>query len=330
MAKWSKSRRIRHLFGIAEYRSGRPITLAGQPVRLRRAELLPAPRRDAMIDATIAILDRWHASKFQFEGACRHGVRAGLCLDGFSYGAADQWSAAIVGEALRRIGAVRPSWQEGQPEHTQDGYAPVERVTCEHCGRLLTDKTRPWQRFCSKVCRVAAKERRIKTQQDLCSAAERKAILAASRQAMRDAAELRNTKACAHCGVIFRADRPRVMFCSKRCVSASLALPEKPCTHCGRMFQPDAWYRKFCSPDCSHAATRKPPKVVATKTCAWCGTEFTPKDRRQMYCTKKCTKAASRVPAALRAPALNRDVQAAPPNDDTARIKPAFICEAAE
>ena len=55
----------------------------------------------------------------------------------------------MVGAALGRIGAERPSWKEGQPELTQDGHSPYLRTRCIRCGWKLPDGH---LKFCSAFC----------------------------------------------------------------------------------------------------------------------------------------------------------------------------------
>jgi hypothetical protein len=264
------AKRAPHFNGYVAYRygTGRPITLAGQP----RVDVVPPARRDTITSATITILEGWRSSKFEFEGACRHGVRAGLCLDGFSYHSADAWSEKIVAEALRRIGANRPTWGEGQPEWTQYAYAPIEHVDCERCGKPLTD-AKPGQRFCSDVCRDAAKSLRHARLRRVTDAAERAAIAAASLRARRDATRLHKTKVCESCGNVFEGANRHARFCSLKCFGDSLRTPHT-CIHCGATFMAKACRdRKYCSSACSVEARNQPPPPppapLAERVCGW-------------------------------------------------------------
>src|SRR5206468_5975178 len=84
---------------------------------------------------------------FAEEGPRRHGLRAGLCLNGWPWPYADQLAAAVVHAALQRIGARRPLWIEGQREYCHGGFLRDER--CWRCGSPLP----PFRKkFCSDQC----------------------------------------------------------------------------------------------------------------------------------------------------------------------------------
>lgn len=87
------------------------------------------------------------------EGPIRHGLRSRLCLAGWAWWEADTAAAAIVGEALQRIGAQRPKYQEGQPEYSHEGAgAMIERTRCVRCHSPLPEGH---TKFCSQLCNCA-------------------------------------------------------------------------------------------------------------------------------------------------------------------------------
>ena len=107
-------------------------------------------KRRQLVDAMMTVLREGEASKFEFEASCRHGLRTALCLKGWSWAEADDTAAAIVGAALRFIGAVRPTWYEGQPEWTQNGSgALIARTRCVRCRHRLEETQ---TKFCSTLC----------------------------------------------------------------------------------------------------------------------------------------------------------------------------------
>lgn len=111
---------------------------------------LTKEKRRQLVDAMTAILREGESSKFEFEASCRHGLRTSLCLKGWSWGEADETAAAIVHRALNIIGAVRPTWYEGQPEWTQnDSGALIARTRCIRCRHRLEETQ---AKFCSKLC----------------------------------------------------------------------------------------------------------------------------------------------------------------------------------
>lgn len=101
------------------------------------------------VAALAPILKRAEPTPFALEGALRAHVRSRLCLRGWGWPDADAVAEAVLLSALNRIGSHRPSWKEGQPEHTQDGYSRGQRWFCVNCGsRLPEDKFK----YCSKNC----------------------------------------------------------------------------------------------------------------------------------------------------------------------------------
>lgn len=102
-----------------------------------------------MVVLVTRIVRQAEPTPFAAEASCRHGLRAGLCLRGWRWPLADAVAADLVAGALRRIGARRPTWKEGQPEWTQDGALPIERERCVRCRKPLPDGH--WK-FCGRVC----------------------------------------------------------------------------------------------------------------------------------------------------------------------------------
>lgn len=174
----------------------------------QRARKLAQPRRAAIRDAIAAMMRTAEPTAFALEAPCRHGLRVGLIMDGWSWGAADAEAALIVLAALDMAGARRPTWQAGQPEFCQPGVIPPPpRTTCARCGRPLELLQR---RFCSKVCKTAARNDR----------------------ARRDDREEMNAKE-----KVYRA------AWSKR-------QPARVCELCGKSFQPNRAAQKLCGQGC--------------------------------------------------------------------------------
>lgn len=89
------------------------------------------------------------ASLFAYEGRFVAELRASLCLIGWPWPIADQVARDLVREALRRINAERPSWNEGQREWTIQAGVLIARTRCVTCHKRLTgDQTK----FCSSIC----------------------------------------------------------------------------------------------------------------------------------------------------------------------------------
>ena len=118
----------------------------------RKAQRLSRDHRRRLIDGTAMILRRGDPTPFAFESFCRHGIRSGLCLRGWTWADADEAAADVVRAALRQIGATRPTYQQGQPEYTQDGVIMFERTRCVVCGWRLPPENR---KFCGKICHTS-------------------------------------------------------------------------------------------------------------------------------------------------------------------------------
>ncbi|WP_146619996.1 hypothetical protein [Acuticoccus sediminis] len=150
-------------------------------------------------------------SRFAFEASCRHGIRSGLCEDGWPWHDADLAAGDVVSRALAMTGATRPTWKEGQPEWTQDGALPIERERCIRCAKPLPEGH--WK-FCSVVCKDAHRNDR----RDLDAAAENNV----RREALRSAWSAQQPKReCEGCGGMFRPRTPTQRFCRNQCIGVA-------------------------------------------------------------------------------------------------------------
>lgn len=104
----------------------------------------------------IALRDGRIATKFAFEAAFRASLRSDLCLQGWRWDAADHAAMALTGAALARIGAKRPTWNEGQPEYVIHAGLLIARSRCATCHGPLTGDQR---KFCSSLCNSTHHER---------------------------------------------------------------------------------------------------------------------------------------------------------------------------
>ncbi len=96
------------------------------------------------------------ASLWGLEGTLRASLRADLCLRGWQWAVADQTARDIVAGAHRFIGAERPSWYEGQPEHVISEGTLIERTRCACCHKPLPEDRK---KFCSSICYTSHKHR---------------------------------------------------------------------------------------------------------------------------------------------------------------------------
>jgi hypothetical protein len=108
-------------------------------------------RRAHIVRVVAEVLARAEPTAFAFEAVCRYAIRSRLCLAGWRWADADDMPAGIVAAALKKVGAQRPTWKQGQQEWTQDGYGPIERTRCVRCNGRLPEGC--WK-FCCHPCAV--------------------------------------------------------------------------------------------------------------------------------------------------------------------------------
>lgn len=89
------------------------------------------------------------ATPFGLEGPLRHALRETLCLQGWHWADADAAARLMVETAIASLGAVRPSWNEGQPEWAIEHGTLIERTRCARCHAPLPEGH---HKFCSRLC----------------------------------------------------------------------------------------------------------------------------------------------------------------------------------
>lgn len=246
--------------------------------RVAKARKLSKDRRRHLVETVATILKDGRPTYFAFEASCRHGIRSGLCLDGWKWQEAEATADDLVSAALRQIGAIRPTWAQGQPEYTE----PVAS-RCLHCRRIMpeVEEGRERRKYCSHECFRAYHQARW--------AADHREEAIATAQAWRDARrEAAPSRACEWCGTHFKpldqSGRKPQRFCGKSCIAkwsnsqraesfGWIAMPKKKkplpppqsCWECGRMFRPDFPGKRYCQKACSNRANlkkRQRPKLV--------------------------------------------------------------------
>jgi hypothetical protein len=258
----------------------------------RRKKIRDTTRRKdrKLIPGIMRILARGAPTQFVFEGPCRHGLRARFCLDGEKWARSDVRAASIVAEALRKLGARRPSWQEGQRYFTQEGYVPVQvRHWCAHCGEPIADGR---VKFCSPRCADKYRNWRM---YHFGASQPREDYLDMMEARRLDARQHRGVP-CLNCGKVFvptewrnDASRGSHRYCSHECLEMARELPRQ-CEVCGTIFRPKRRTDAFlCSDSCNARAyqlrkqAQRPERV-----CATCKGAFHPATPTSRYCSPRC------------------------------------------
>jgi hypothetical protein len=99
-----------------------------------------------LVKVTATMMRSAEPTAFRMEAPTRHSLRAGLCLQGWPWIIADLQADSVVRHALRRIGARRPRWIEGQREYTDGAWRDD---LCWQCGEPLPSHAK---KFCSESC----------------------------------------------------------------------------------------------------------------------------------------------------------------------------------
>jgi hypothetical protein len=240
--------------GYGEYRFGdqRPVY---RPGKKGAGAALNGDRRAHVIEEIKAVLRDFKSTPFEHEADCWHGLRRSLCLAGHGWHVSDATAADIVGEALRAIGARRPSWEQGQREHVD--YLD----TCSQCGRPMPEEMVSGgrrYRYCSSECARVALERKDFQRRD----ARNKIYEAASRLIKKSRTKPRN---CAYCGGVFHPVREASsqQFCSHKCRGL--------------------------------AARGRVETTTITKTCIVCGQSFLTSEARAQVCGRACSAMRDRI-----------------------------------
>lgn len=215
---------------------------------------LSRERRKRLTEVAAAVM-REAANPFNAEGPLRHGYRSGLCLEGWSWGDADDEAAQIVAIALRWVGARRPTWEEAQPEWW---VQLIEHTHCVRCTRRIPDertggnKGRGAVLYCSNECAQSAYQQRSHLHMEAVSRGEYLARCAARRETTLSAGI-----DCDQCREPFQPGYGimRRRFCSKECADAGKTRrlsnrEEIACTACSAPFRPKTPDAKYCSSSC--------------------------------------------------------------------------------
>lgn len=252
--------------------------------REKAGRKLNRARERMLVDRVCEVLKAGIQSKFEFEASCRHGLRRALCLESWGWKDADRAAEEVVRKALSRLGAERPTWQQGQPEWTEDGFSPIERTRCVTCGGELEEGDK---KYCSHSCSMIAAHHRAKVTGLRMDRAEYLAAIAARKEERIKGGE----KDCENCGKAFTPTDYywEQRYCGRACASEAAKRPEQACVWCETMFRPSKADSKYCSVKCFGSAMQTPERA-----CKQCASMFKPHNPRSLYCCLDCSRMASR------------------------------------
>lgn len=182
---------------------------AGTTIKTR----LPKGRQSEIIRFATEFLREGFPTVFALEGACRTGLRSGLCLEGWNWQAADTAASQAVSLALSFLGAERPTWEQGQPEYTQYGVMALSRSRCVNCGGALSGDQ---AMYCSRNCAVSARNARADEDAKAIKRAKVYAFYA-------EWSAKQPEQPCIGCLDTFRPKRPGQRYCSKPCANRANA-----------------------------------------------------------------------------------------------------------
>jgi hypothetical protein len=273
--------------------------------RKDRAERL---HREPIVRRVAELLLSGEPTHWRWTTACRHGIRAALCEQGYRNGnptispweQADRHAEAIVTAARHRIGLSRlPTWSEAQ------GDPPQERVYyfCSSCGGYIEGgASRPW---CGDECKAST----FSSRYSLGGYYDERARIIARDAVLGKLEKLParpRERKCKGCGTPFILKEPRQQFCSRDCGRRAVRMTRvqeaRPCLICATSFTPSAESGLYCSPPCvaeavnrAHRARRARLRVWHEKKCKICEQPFKVVGKSiQAYCGTECAEEAHR------------------------------------
>lgn len=253
--------------------------------RQQRAERL---HREPVVRRIAELLATGTPTPWRFTSEARHGLRAGFCLKGMQWEAADKQAAAIVVLARHRIGLSHfPTWSvaQGNPREEREFWF------CAACGGFMKAHNRPW---CSEECRNVLYLRTRNAARRLDDAARESAV----RVILTGGAEVSThwqqaQRRCHRCRDLYTPTRVDQRYCSRACSTNAARYPSRPCLVCAAPFGPKRDTQLHCSVACKDEAIRRRRAKIYRVCCHTCGVTFTAHDSRKIYCSRACKSRAS-------------------------------------
>lgn len=243
-------------------------------------------KRQHVIDEIMDVMSDWRTTPFENEGPVTQGIRSSLCLAGHAWEKADSEARTIVSDCLSKLGAIRPTFEQGQREYS------ISLEQCAWCYGSIPEELAVGSnvhRYCSDVCARSAIQYRdfnIRSNADASFRAASATIARASRP----------TVECQHCAKKFKPTQSGAKFCSPACSQEASALnlrmlPDRECLECGKTFRPERDEQRFCSHAC-YSNNLKSREIE--KACACCGGTFVAGTPKALYCSMNCASVVSR------------------------------------
>ncbi|MHA6644561.1 hypothetical protein [Mesorhizobium sp. A623] len=262
----------------------RRIRLAGpQPKRAVAQRIFRDEARKVMVRKVMDVLRGWSLSPFEFEGSAHTGIRVAMILDGHPWGASDLEATLLVREALHLLGAVRPSWIQGQPEYV------IAKENCAQCRGPLDDEAiANHDRFCCEECRRIMQTWQNRNYHYAMADRARWAYEVARKEGISE-------RPCAWCRTPFKPYRIEAEACSPSCREnlTRAKLKHRDCANCEEAFRPSKPFQKFCCLECKIEAEAKKGKAeraarLEPRKCRECDEMFEPGSMRNSLCSKRC------------------------------------------
>ncbi|QRY66557.1 hypothetical protein JVX98_19370 [Ensifer sp. PDNC004] len=217
----------------------------GKPTAPKTEAIFKGAARKPVISRVMDVMRDWRSTPFENEGSTIAGLRSGLCSQGYGWASADREARSIVADCLRYLGAVRPNWDQGQPEFT------VSDENCKWCSAELPPEASEGLRqfrFCSTECAKAAIAQRSADNwlrnSNIAWSAYRMVLKSRMPQ-----------RVCEACGIRYSTVREKSesKYCSKACYNKGrLKYVPKTCPTCKQGFQPIRATSVYCSVACKH------------------------------------------------------------------------------
>ncbi|MER9199664.1 hypothetical protein NKH74_10645 [Mesorhizobium sp. M0933] len=313
--RWRQNTSTADHRGLQKYREETVWQLETTKRRAVHKAVFNGKKQEVIVDRLATILKSSNVSVFQYEAPARHGLRQAMLAKGFAWQRSDDEAHRLISAAFHRIGAVRPTWQQGQREYT------IARENCSWCrGELDDEQIARNERFCCGEHAKAAVQLRDYETRAMDDEIGRRAVYLIQRGnnperkcgycerrfkpletegeycsricRRRSRGDLLEDRACLNCSAVFHPRADEFKFCSTTCYGeAKRKLIDRQCENpaCGKVFRPKGINSKYCCHACSIEGREL---ILPIRPCAYalCGINFQPKNDQAKFCSPKCNQ----------------------------------------